>query len=374
MSGRHQDEQINKTLDLAISSGIIIHSVTPEEIAAATAEPTQEQLLAALLDPKRFDFTKKPAKPIPRYTIIGKSISTAGNIESVAAQAKQGKTALNGAFIAAWMKPGEDFLGVIAAENATGALVHFDCEQSPFDCWNLGATAMRRAELTRQPEHFRSYCITELGLKERKLALRFELLRARDAAGSIFAVLLDGLADFCIDPNDTAESFELVAEMHRLAIEFDTVIFCVLHENEGAPKDAYKMRGHLGSQLTRKAETNLRLKKDAEGITTVFTDKARHCSIPEGEGPRFSWSDEHGMHMPCESGKAQKGAKLEEELKELCAMIFANADAGGMSWTWVHEQIQQYWELKRAGARPYFTKMKELGLIVQTKDDKWRAK
>ena len=40
-------------------------------------------------------------------------------------------------------------------------------------------------------------------------------------------------------------------------------VFCVLHENPGT--EQAKTRGHLGSDLNRKAFANLRIDKDASG-------------------------------------------------------------------------------------------------------------
>ena len=60
-----------------------------------------------------------------------------------------------------------------------------------------------------------------------------------------------------------------------IATEQNAVVVTVLHEN---PNSEYgKTRGHLGSQLERKAESNLRLQKDnTTGVTTIFTEKSRH--------------------------------------------------------------------------------------------------
>ncbi len=155
----------------------------------------------------------------------------------------------------------------------------------------------------------RSYFITDLTLKQRLEVIRMEMRRSNDAGEALVAVIIDGLGDLCLDPNDAAESNALIDEMHRLAIEYNTVIVCVLHENPGS--DTGKTRGHLGSQLERKAETNLRLEKDAEGITVVFCERARHTHIPKDKGMRFQWSDEAKMHVTTDApftsaGKTKK--------------------------------------------------------------------
>ena len=109
--------------------------------------------------------------------------------------------------------------------------------------------------------------------------------------------LLDGGADLLIDPNDPAESFSFVDELHQLAIRYVTVILSIIHENPSGGEIG-KTRGHFGSQLERKAETNLRLQKDKDdGVTTIFAEKARHAHIPKALGPRFVWSEDEHMHV-----------------------------------------------------------------------------
>ena len=133
-------------------------------------------------------------------------------------------------------------------------------------------------------------------------------------------MFLDGIADFIADPNDTAEAFDWVDELHQLAIKYDTVIVCVLHENPGS--EIGKTRGHLGSQLERKAETNLRLEKDADGVTVVF-ERSRQAHIPKENGPRFMWSDEAKRHVSCETKRRRSRMRSRAvEFRMFVAQVF----------------------------------------------------
>ena len=108
-----------------------------------------------------------------------------------------------------------------------------------------------------------------------------------------------------------------------IATEQNAVVVTVLHEN---PDSEYgKTRGHLGSQLERKAESNLRLQKDnTTGVTTIFTEKSRHCHIPKGQGSRFRWDDESWMHLSCPTSAEEKEvdrlALLKDEADTLAKM------------------------------------------------------
>jgi hypothetical protein len=81
-----------------------------------------------------------------------------------------------------------------------------------------------------------------------------------------------------------------------LAIRYQCGMFTVLHENPGS--EIGKTRGHLGSQLERKQFAGLRLAKDKDEITTVWTDRSRKASIPKSQGIRFAYDKEAGLHLP----------------------------------------------------------------------------
>jgi hypothetical protein len=80
-----------------------------------------------------------------------------------------------------------------------------------------------------------------------------------------------------------------------LSHKYDTPLFCVLHENPST--DAGKTRGHLGSELNRKAFANLRIDKDAETlISTIYGLDMRKREIPKEHGFCFAWNDVARMH------------------------------------------------------------------------------
>ena len=275
--------------------------------------------LDVLLDARKFNLANPPAKPVAVLSINGKTIGTAGNLIGLYSQVKAGTTALQGAMGAALMEPTGDCLGMTGQNPGGLPVVHFDTEQSPFDHHAVILQMLRRAGRKQPPDWFRSYCLTDVATKDRRKALAHEMKRAA-IAGRLRAVIIDGIGDLCIDLNDSAEAFGLVEELHRLAITYDCPIFCRLHENPGPDG---KTRGHLGSQLERKAETNLRLSKDADGVTTVFTERSRHCHIPKDTGPRFAWDDTAGMHLSCASIKGEKDNARAREILGILSRVFS---------------------------------------------------
>jgi hypothetical protein len=278
-----------------------------ESIRVALEEPEKflPDAKPSVLDARRFVLTSPPAPARSIYRIGSATIATPGNLVVIAAQAKAGKSALVGALIAAATGVHGDTLGIKSGNPDDFGLIHFDTEQSPADHHALVATALRRVGVIEQPTWLRSYRMVDVPLNERLGLLEHELDRARREHGGIHSLLLDGVADFVIDVNDSAEAFGVVEKLHRLAVKYDTNIVCVLHFNPGT--DFSKTRGHLGSQLERKAETNLALEK-IDGVTVVYTKMARHAHVEKDGGSRFQWDPEAGMHLSIESLQEEKAA------------------------------------------------------------------
>jgi hypothetical protein len=318
--------------------------------------------LSTQLKTRAFDFDLRPPPPIPRLQLCGMPLCTAGNLLNIQALPKAGKTAVVESMIAAIFnnnRQGPDTLG-FSAENPQGfAIVHFDTEQSRFDHDSLVRRACRRARVEKPPAGFFSYFVADLDISARRLALVHVMREARETHSGIFAVMIDGIGDLCGDPNDSEESFDLVHELHALAITYDCTIITVLHENPGS--DSGKTRGHLGSQLERKAETNLRLAKDANGITTMWAERARHCYLPKNQGPCFSWNDEHKMHTSCGTAGEIKSAASREKMEDEASKAFSEGESfrhGNL----VHA-IMNALDLKEKSAKERIRKWNAEGII-----------
>ena len=76
--------------------------------------------------------------------------------------------------------------------------------------------------------------------------------------GGILLVVIDGIADLIRSANDETESIAIVDELYRLAGIYNTCIICVLH----FVLNGIKLRGHIGSELQRKAAGILSIEKD----------------------------------------------------------------------------------------------------------------
>lgn len=327
--------------------------------------------LASRLASRAFDHGTIPPKPVPILTIAGKPLFTVGNIGNVHAPAKAGKSTVLESMIAAVLngrRQGPDTLGFLG-ENPKGlAVIHLDTEQSRFDHDALVRRAMRRANVEAPPAWLISYSVADLDIRERRQGLRHIIRQASADHGGVFIILLDGVADLCADPNDSEEAFALVHELHALAITHDCAVVTVLHENPGSEQG--KTRGHLGSQLERKAETNLRLAKDSSGVTTIWAEKARHLHLPKEQGPCFAWNDEASMHLSCGTAGEMKSAANRERLQADAKEAFG--EVASYRHSDLLEAVCSAFDLKERAAKDRVRKWAIEGVILKDALGKYR--
>lgn len=291
-----------------------------EEIATLK-ESVSNDSLSSKIAARSFDSLAQPEKPTPILQLIGKPLCTRGNIMNVQAPAKAGKSAVIESMISAIFngnRQGPDTLSFVSENPLGHAVVHIDTEQSRYDHDSLVRKALRRAGITTPPPWFKSVSMADLSIQERKGGLLSIITKAAKEHGGIFAVFIDGVADLVLDPNDSEESFSMIGVLHAIAIRRNCAIITVLHENPSSDANGQgKTRGHLGSQLERKAECNLRLAKAVDGITTIWAERARHCHLPKNEGPCFTWNDELRMHTSCgTAGEIKSAAKREKQISD----------------------------------------------------------
>jgi hypothetical protein len=258
--------------------------------------PNEELRLRAYA--MRFDPSAPPPPDEVRLTIGDIAFAAAGNLTGIQGKQKAGKSAVVTAILGA-VQRGEletfDTFDIAWKGERKGAVVHFDTEQSPAD-WHQSVTrSVKRSGRREVDPLLVSIPLVRFARSERLEILRATLAFEMAAHGSIDAVIIDGVADLCLSPNDELEALELISKLHALSQEFNTPIFCVIHENPGSTDG--KTRGHLGSELSRKAFANLRVSKDSEtGISAIFGTDMRKQEIPRSNAFCFAWDDLAGMH------------------------------------------------------------------------------
>lgn len=154
---------------------------------------------------------------------------------------------------------------------------------------------MKRAKLNEKPEELRAFSLTGMSRKERLQAIVQSMDKYHYEYEGIHLVVIDGIADLVSSANDEVESIRIMDELYRLAGIYRTCIVCVLHY----VPNGLKLRGHLGSELQRKAAAILSIELDSEPSTSVVKAlKVRDGSPLDVPLMQFSWDKELGMHIP----------------------------------------------------------------------------
>jgi hypothetical protein len=294
------------------------------------------------------------------YWIGNIPFATPGNLQTITSQVKTGKSALIGACIAAAIPgKGGDTLGITSSNPEEKVLLHFDTEQAPDDFSFHLHRALRRAGAASAPPWLLSYSFAGLSAADARFYMNEAVRKAARQCGAIHSILIDGAGDLVSDVNDPQECNSLVAQLHALAIEFDCPITSVIHFNP----DSTRARGHLGSQLERKAETNLRLDKTGE-FTRVWSEKQRRAPIPKGSGPRFKWCDVTDMHVLAETANEVEQTRELMRMKALRDKIFCEGTISLRAKELTH-RISQIETCSTATADRRKMRLCELQLIVK---------
>jgi hypothetical protein len=174
-------------------------------------------------------------------------------------------------------------------------------------------------------------------------------------------VVIDGIADLVLSANDEAESIRIVDELYRLAGIYKTCIVCVLHY----VPNGLKLRGHLGSELQRKAAAILSIELDSEpSVSVVKALKVRDGSPLDVPLMQFSWDKEIGMHIYIgEKPREEKEKRKEKELAVVAREIFSSQKH--QTYIDLCDRIQQAMDVKERTAKSYIKFMREKEIIIK---------
>ncbi|MDR3093285.1 MAG: bifunctional DNA primase/helicase, partial [Bacteroidales bacterium] len=255
-----------------------------------------------------------------------------------------------------------DTLGTTIQQNNTNkAVLLYDTEQSETQLYKNIAGVLRRAKSDKMPEYFKAYCLTSMSRKERMQAIVQSMDKFYYQFGGIQMVVIDGIADLVRCANDEAESVGIIDELYRLAGIYKTCIVCVLH----FIPNGLKLRGHLGSELQRKAAAILSIEKDENPqISVVKALKVRDGSPLDVPLVQFSWDKELEMHAYIgEKPKEEKEKRKEIELTGVAKTIFGKQRL--CTYVDLCEQIQSVLDVKERTAKSYIKFMRDKGIILK---------
>lgn len=201
------------------------------------------------------DFNNPPAKAQVIISAGDVPLGTQGNLFGITGGEGTGKSNYVAAMVAGCICPAGaevDTLGIqIATNGKHKAVLLYDTEQSEVQLFKNVSNLLARAKQPDKPEELKAFCLTGMSRKERLHAIVQSMDKFYYQYGGIQLVVIDGIADLVKSANDEAESVAVIDELYRLAGIYNTCILCVLH----FVPNGLKLRGHLGSELQRKAAT-----------------------------------------------------------------------------------------------------------------------
>lgn len=308
------------------------------------------------LEKRKFNVHKPPLRTEPVLYIQCVGIAKPGDLVAIQAQVKSGKSSLLAAMIGCIFNPSNtrDYLGCSGSNPNNWPILHIDTEQSPEDHYDMMMRTLRRADLQEAPPWFHSYCLTDFSGDKRRKILNSESRRLKQLYGGMCLILLDGAADCVTNVNDIAESNGFVDEIFGIAIECSCPVISIIHENHGS--ESGKTRGHLGSQMERKAASNLRMTKDSStGIIQVFGEKLRRGYIAKDTGPHFIWDDDEGMHVTCAAPINKQAQERNEAFDALVSELFMSKST--LNYALLRSEIMKIRNIQAAGAEKIITKL-----------------
>lgn len=315
------------------------------------------------------DFNNPPPVAQMIVSVNGVPLGTQGNLLCITGGEGTGKSNYVAALIAGAVKPenaeGIDTLGISIEGNPKGkAVLFYDTEQSEVQLYKNVSTLLRRCRRDTMPEWFKAYCLTGMSRKERLKSIVLSMDRFHYQYGGIHLVVIDGIADLIRCANDEAESIAVVEELYRLAGIYNTCIVTVLH----FIPNGLKLRGHLGSELQRKAAAILSIEKDSNpAVSVVKALKVRDGSPLDVPLMQFAWDKGKAMHAYLgEKPKEEKDRRKEEELVAVARELFSRKRFIG--YMELSEELQAAFDVKERTAKSYIRFMREKEIIVKSPD------
>lgn len=311
------------------------------------------------------DFNNPPPVAQMIVSVNDVPLGTQGNILCITGGEGTGKSNYVTALIAGAIRQADkpiDMLGVSVCENnKQKAILFYDTEQSEVQTYKNIMNLLRRSGREAMPSYFKAYCLTGMSRKERLQAIIQSMDKFHYQYRGIHMVVIDGIADLIKGANDETESIAVVEELYRLAGIYNTCIVTILH----FIPNGLKLRGHLGSELQRKAAAILSIEKDSDpAISVVKALKVRDGSPLDVPIMQFSWDKEAGMHVYMgEKPKEEKEKRKEDELIAVARDIFVRQRF--ITYIDLSEQIQAILDVKERTAKSYIKFMREKEIVLK---------
>jgi hypothetical protein len=244
----------------------LLESLKDKDIDTADAKSLEQHLLNARISPTEVI----PEPPVCLQVIENgttKDVCTLGNFSLAIGKAKSRKTFLVTLFFAIVTGYVTDkFSGGLPLGKKVG--IYFDTEQSRYHVQKL---LHRICKLVGQqvPENIIVYSLRKYRPEDRLEMIKYAI----NTTPNLGFVVIDGIRDLVTSINNEEQATRVTSDLLNWTEEKNIHVMTVLHQN----KNDNNARGHLGTELTNKAETVLSIAKYTkdESISTVEPEYCR---------------------------------------------------------------------------------------------------
>lgn len=220
--------------------------------------PFNEQEAELLRDKLRIDLTEdilpSPSVIEVYYNDEFLRFATLGNFSMVIGKAKSRKTFFISMIAAAFLR-GVLFMDKLLRRFTEGKnkIIIFDTEQGRYDVQQLAKKVVRLTGIENS-DMLEIYHLRTLDTKQRIEFIENVIYNTPE----LCMVIIDGIRDLVYDINNPEEATHISTKLLKWSEEVNIHILTVLHQN----KNDANGRGHLGTELTNKAESVLSIAKD----------------------------------------------------------------------------------------------------------------
>ena len=233
-------------------------------------EVTPEEAVI-LWQASRLDLSDDYEKAPEILKVRGSVIGTLGNFSASIGKAKSKKTFNVSAIVAAALKNGTVLSYTAELPENKRKILYVDTEQSSYHCAKVARRSLRMAGLPTGSNHENlEFLVLRKYTPEERIAIMREAIYRTENIG---LVVIDGIRDMVYDINSPGESTKVISLLMTWTGERNIHIHTILHQNKGDEN----ARGHIGTELSNKAETVLQVEKDSKNpdISTVKTAHIR---------------------------------------------------------------------------------------------------
>ncbi|MDO5614773.1 MAG: toprim domain-containing protein [Cruoricaptor ignavus] len=316
----------------------------------------------SLLQSCEIQWNRPPTKQKTIITLKDVAIGLQNSLLGVTGGEGTGKSHYVAAMIAGCLYQGNhaiDLLGLNVTYCDNHAVLFFDTEQSADQLYDNVSTLLKRAQLNAMPSNFKAYCLTQIPRKERMKIIQQCMDIVYYEYSGIHLVVIDGIADLISSANNESESIEMIEELYALAGHYQTCMVCVLH----LTPSGLKLRGHLGSELQRKASAVLSVEQDQTNACSVVLPKKIRKGDPN-QLPKilFRWDAKSGMHRYYGIQKDLEKKDKTTELATLVSPLFRKRAV--WEYSELVQEIKTLTGVQERTAKNYILKLKTKELLM----------